>query len=179
MFWGQLVRAQPSDLGTSAWKQSYQIRPDLEQPPENVYPGHLVVARPGALRTSLTLRILESAYRYRSRHIQERHFRMIARGLGGLAAEDFRHLLRLKFPVLTMSIPYRALRDYYKLRRQQLTLPDFEYAVAKAFVRSEFQHCAHGRPVVFVITQILSFAKDIDTKGELAEAGTSKPCVFD
>ena len=179
MFWWQLVEAQPSDLGASAWKQSYQIHPDVGQPPKELYPGHLVIARPGALRTSLTIRILEAAYRYRSLNIHKRHFRMIARVLGRLAAEDFRHLFLFKFPALTVSIPYHGLRAYYKLRRQQLTLPDFEYAVAKAFLRSEFHHCARGRPVVFAITQIQSFAKDIDTKAELAEASASMPCISD
>jgi hypothetical protein len=179
MFWWQLVEAQPSDLGASGWKQSYQICSDVGQPPKDLYPGHLVIARPGALRTSLTIRILETAYRYRSRDIHKRHFRMISRILGRLAAEDFRHLLLFKFPALTVSIPYYGLRAYNKLRCQQLTLPDFEYALGKAFLRSEFRHCARGRPVVVAITQIPSFAKDIDTKAELAEAGVSKPCISD
>ena len=170
MFWWQLVEAKPEDLGISAWKQLYQIRPGFGQLPKNLYPGHLVIARPSALRIGLTNRILELMYRYRNREIHKRQFRMITRSLRTLVAEDLHDLFSLKLPVLTVSIPYYGLRAYYRLRHRTLTLPDFESAVAKAFVRREFHHFAHGRPVVFAITQILSFAKDIDTKAELAEA---------
>ncbi|NIO10258.1 MAG: hypothetical protein GTO40_20540 [Deltaproteobacteria bacterium] len=48
-------------------------------------------------------------------------------------------------------------------------MPEVESAVAMAFVRSDFRRATLGRPVVFTITPILSFAKDIDTKAELAE----------
>ncbi|MCZ6681017.1 MAG: hypothetical protein O7E52_27665 [Candidatus Poribacteria bacterium] len=179
MFWWQLVEAQPDDLGASGWKPSYQIRPDGGQPPKNLFPGHLIIARPGALRTSLTSRILELMYRYRSRDIHKRHFPMIGRSLGRLVLEDFRQLFLFKSPVLSVSIPYHVLRACYKLRRQQMTVSDFEYAVGKTFLHREFHHSADGRPVVFSITRIASFAKDIDTKAELAEASEGKPCVSD
>ena len=168
-FWWQMVEAKPEELGTSAWKQPYPIRPDVGQPPKNLYLGPLVIARPSALRIGLVNRILELMYRYRNREIHKRHFRMIARGLGTLVTEDLHALSSLKLPLLTVSIPYYALRGYYRLRYQALTMPDIESAVAKAFVRREFHHAAHSRPVVFAITRILSFAKDIDTKAELAE----------
>jgi hypothetical protein len=118
-------------------------------------------------------------YRYRNRDIRKRPFRMIARGLGSLVVEDFRQLFSSEFPGLTVSIPYGVLRAYYRLRRQQVTLSDFESVVAKCFVRSIFHRRAQGRPVVFAITRILSFAKDIDTQAELAEACVSSPCVSD
>ena len=168
-FWWQMVEAKPEELGTSEWKQPYPIRPDVGQPPKNLYPGHLVIARPSALRIGLANRILELMYRYRNREIHRRHFRMIARGLGTLVTEDLHDLSSLKLPLLTVSIPYYALRNYYRMRYRALTMPDVESAVAKAFVRREFHHAAHNRPVVFAITRILSFAKDIDTKAELAE----------
>ncbi len=179
MFWWQLVEAQPDDLGASGWKPSYQIRPDSGQPPKNLFPGHLIIARPGALRTGLTSRILDLVYRYRSRDIHKRHFPMIGRSLGRLVLEDFRQLFQFKPPVLSVSIPYHVLRAYYKLRRQQMTVSDFEYAIGKTFLHREVHHSADGRPVVFSITRIASFAKDIDTKAELAEAGEGKPCVSD
>ncbi len=179
MFWGQMVEAQPSDLCASAWKPSYRIRPNAGEPPKNLYPGHLFIFRTGALYPQLTLRILELMYRYRNRDIRKRPFRMIARGLGSLVVEDFRQLFSSEFPGLTVSIPYGVLRAYYRLRRQQVTLSDFESVVAKCFVRSIFHRRAQGRPVVFAITRILSFAKDIDTQAELAEACVSSPCVSD
>jgi hypothetical protein len=168
-FWWQMVEAKPEELGTSAWKQPYPIRPDVGQPPKNLYPGHLVVARPSALRIGLANRILELMYRYRNREIHKRHFRIIARGLGTLVTEDLHDVSSLKLPLLTVSLPYYALRDRYRLRHRALTIPDIESAVAMAFLRRESHHAAHNRPVVIAITRILSFAKDIDTKAELAE----------
>lgn len=170
MFWWQMVEAEPEELGASAWKRPYQIRPEVGQPLKNLYPGHLVIGRPNALRIGLTNRILEVMYRYRNREIHKRHIRMIARCLGTLVAEDLHGLSSLKLPLLTASIPYYALSRCYRIRHRTLALPDFESTVAKAFVRREFHHAAHDRPVVFATTRILSFAKDIDTKAELAEA---------
>ena len=94
------------------------------------------------------------------------------RGMGSTRTvlEDFRQLFQFKPPVLSVSIPYHVLRAYYKLRRQQMTVSDFEYAIGKTFLHREVHHSADGRPVVFSITRIASFAKDIDTKAELAEA---------
>lgn len=176
MFWWQMVEARPEELGISAWKQSYQIRPDVGQPPKNLYPGHLVIARLNGLRIGLANRILGLMYRYRARNIHKRHFRMTARALGTLVAEDFHDLLSLKASLLAVSIPYYGISRYYRLRNGALTLPDLESAVAEAFVRREFRHAAHDRPVVFATTRILSFGKDIDTKAELAEV-MRVPCA--
>ena len=70
----------------------------------------------------------------------------------------------------SFSIPFRGLMGYYKFLREQLTLREFEHHVGKTLVRRAFHKSAQGRPVRFTITPILAFAKDIDTKAELAEA---------
>ena len=46
----------------------------------------------------------------------------------------------------------------------------FEEAFTKIFVHRAYHDRASGRPAVFAVTPILSFAKDIDTKAELQEA---------
>ena len=176
MFWWQLVEAQPNELGASAWKQPYRMRPAIGEPTKNLYPGHLVILRPGALRLSLTNRILQLAYHYRTRDMHKRFFWMIARGLGRLIVEDLCDLVRLRVPLLTVSIPYRGLSAYRRLCRQQLTLTDFENHVAKTFLHRECR-ISLGRPVVFATTSLVSFAKDIDTKAELKEAAASAPCI--
>ncbi|NIO10259.1 MAG: hypothetical protein GTO40_20545, partial [Deltaproteobacteria bacterium] len=83
-FWWQMVEAEPASLGAGAWKRPYRIRPEVGEPPKNLYPGHLVIARPSALRIELANRVLELMYRYRNREVRKRHFPMIARGLGTL-----------------------------------------------------------------------------------------------
>ena len=38
-FWGQLIVAEPEQMGASCWKPSYHFLPDVGQPPANMYPG--------------------------------------------------------------------------------------------------------------------------------------------
>jgi len=175
-FWGQLVEAQPDELGASRWKPAYRMLSDDDRRPLNLYPGHLIIARPEALRIRLTNHILHLAYRYRNRDLRWRHVQILARGLGRLLWEDFRQLCLGKLPVLTISIPLHGLRGYHRLRRGVLTPHDFEHGVAKTLLHRRYQAAAGGRPVVFAITRLLSFAKDIDTVAELAEHGARMIC---
>ena len=64
-FWWQLVDANPESLTAGSWKQSYQLRPDEGQPLMNLYPGHLVIVRVGALRMRVVNSILQISYWYR------------------------------------------------------------------------------------------------------------------
>ncbi len=141
----------------------------------NVYPGHLVVARPAALRIRLTNHLLKVAYRFRNRDMRWRHVQIIGHGLGRLLWEDIRQFFGGSLPFLTFSIPYHGLRAYYLWRHGKMALGDFEHAIGRAFLHRRFQGANGGRPVVFARTRILSFAKDIDTVAELAElsAGAS------
>lgn len=169
MLWWELVESDPAELGASAWKPSYPIRPEPGQPVKNLYPGHLVILRPNSLRAWLVTHVLHMAYRYRNWNARTRHVRMVLHGLRRLVAHDVRNLLVLKAPVLSVSVPYVGMRTYRKLRRGVLTLREFERSVARTLLHREFQGAANGRPVVFSIARILSFAKDIDTQAELAE----------
>ena len=167
----QLVDAEPESLNASSWKQSYQLRPDQGQALMNLYPGHLVVIRVGALRMRVINSILQIAYWYRNRDLRTRHVQVAAESFRRLLAEDLRSLTSLRLPLFSISIPFRGLLAYYKMVRKQLTLRDFEDLVSKTMVRRAFHNSAQGRPVRFTVTPIMSFAKDIDTKAELAEAG--------
>lgn len=169
VFWGELVAAQPEQMGASAWKPGYLLPPDDGLPLENFYPGHLVIIRPAALRIRLTNYLLQLAYRYRNRDLRHRRWRMFVRGLGRLALQDCRNLLSLQLPILSIAIPYYCFRAYRRFRKGELSVPDFARHVAKVFVHRSFHRQINPPPVVFSQTSILSLAKDIDTKSELAE----------
>ena len=108
--------------------------------------------------------------RYRNRDLRQRYVRMVARSLWQLLQEDVRNLFTFQLPILTVSIPYHALAAFFRYRRGKATVGDFERAVAKGFLHRRHLHDAHGRPVVFSLSPIRSFAKDIDTIDEFAEA---------
>ncbi len=170
VFWGQLIEARPDQMGASAWKPSYGFRAASDQPPLNLYPGHLVIVRPQALRFELTIRLLQLVYAHRNQKLQKRVFGVLMRSLGILAAADLRNLRSCQMPVLTFTVPYSCLRAYGKYRRRRATIADFEAALATSFVHRRFRHQASNRPVIFSLTRMVSFAKDIDTKAELDEA---------
>lgn len=177
-FWGQMVEARREMLGASAWKPAYRFVRDGGGE-LNLYPGHLVIARPAALRIRLTNQLLQLAYRYRNRDLRRRPWRMVGSSLGRLLWADLLRLFTGRLPILTISIPYHGLKGYYQFRRGQLTPREFEHRLAKTFLHRNFHRAAHGRPVVFAITPILSFAKDIDTVAELAEASRQTPAARD
>jgi len=175
MFWWQMVRATPAQLAASHWKPAYAIRPSAAAAPVSLYPGHLVILRPQSLRVGLASSLLELAYRYRNRDIRRRYIPLVLRSLSRLLAEDVRNLFRLQLPILTISLPCRGLWGYYLLRREKLTIAQFENNLARLMLHRQYHHAADGRPVVVSISRVLSLAKDIDTHGELAEAITAGP----
>jgi hypothetical protein len=175
MFWWQMVQATPEELGASHWKPAYHIRPTAEAAPLSLYPGHLVIFRPQSLRAGLASSMLELAYRYRNRDIRRRYIPLVLRSLSRLLAEDIRNLFRLQLPILTISLPVRGLWGYYRLRHERLTIGQVENNIARLMLHRQFHHAAGDRPVVVVVSRVLSLAKDIDTQAELAEAITAGP----
>ncbi|NIP86069.1 MAG: hypothetical protein GTO03_11080 [Planctomycetales bacterium] len=175
MFWWQMVQATPAELGASHWKPVYPIRPTAEQQPLTLYPGHLVIFRPQALRVGLASSMLELAYRYRNRDIRRRYLPLVFRSLFRLLAEDLRNLGRLQLPILTIALPVRGLWGYYCLRRQRLTIRQVETNISQLLLHRHYHHAADGRPVVVSVNRVLSLAKDIDTQAELAEAVAAGP----
>jgi hypothetical protein len=162
MFWWQMVEGRPAAMGAGAWKPSYRLPPNSGQPPLSLYPGHLVIARACALRFPLLNRLLELAYRYRNRVLENRYIGMTCGAMGTLMAQDLRNLARLQVPVLTFQLPYLGLRGFSRYRRGTATLRDVENFLAKTCLHRRFHGAAGGRPVVISISAMLSFAKDID-----------------
>lgn len=169
VFWGELVAAHPQQMGASAWKPGYLLRPDAGLPLQPFYPGHLVILRPAALRMRLTNHLLQLAYRYRNRALPHRRWRMFVRGLGRLVLQDGINLMSLQLPILSVTIPFYCLRAYRRLRNKELSVPDFAEHVARVFVHRSYHRQSNPPPVVFSQTSILSLAKDIDTQAELTE----------
>lgn len=167
--WGQLVESAPEAMGSSAWKPSYGFRTHRDAPPGNLYPGHLLVMRPAAVRLRLMNHLLQLAYRHRNLRIDRRPLPMLVRGLGQLIRADAGNLRRWQFPLLTVSIPWHCLSAFLKFRRRRLTVEEFSHAVMKVFLHRDF-HAWNPPAVVFSTTGIRSFAKDIDTTDELKEA---------
>lgn len=166
-FWWQIVAAEPTALGASAWKPRYAIRPEAGAPPQTVYPGHLVILRPEAVRFELINQLLVAAYRYRNWPLRDRLLPILLRGLGLLINQDLRNLGRLQWPTLTASMPWHLLRAYRGVRKATLTLPDFERHLARTVLHRRY--CNTARPFVITRTHHAAFAKDIDTRAELEE----------
>lgn len=168
--WWQLVAAEPAELGASSWKPRYRIAPSRGAVPLNLYPGHLLVIRPAALRLDAFNRFLTLAYRYRNRGLYERAIRMTCRAIATMAAEDLRTLASFHLSGRTLSVPYLVFRVVRKFRAGKLTIRQLETAVSKLLIDPLFHRQVRKRSVVFSVTRIKSFAKDIDTRAELEEA---------
>jgi len=166
--WGQLVAEEPTAMGASSWKPAYQFRPNDNSIPRTMYPGHLLIARPAAVRIRLMNHLLQLAYRHRNLRLLSRPVPMIAKGIGRLMLEDSRNLLRGQLPILSVSIPWHCLAAFFQFQRGRLSVPSFSRSIMKVFLHRDFHH-GEFPPVVFSTTSILSFAKDIDTEDELAE----------
>lgn len=168
-FWWQIVAAEPDDLGASAWKLRYALRVAQGDPPQTVYPGHLVILRPGSVRFELINDVLVAAYRYRNWPLRDRFLPILRRGLGPLIKQDLLNLRRFQLPLLTVSMPWHLLRAYRGIRRATLTLPDFEQHLARTVLHRRYLNTL--RPFVITLTHHVAFAKDIDTSAELEELG--------
>ena len=112
--------------------------------------------------------LLQLAYRHRNLSLLRRPLPMMAKGIGRLVTEDCRNLLRGQLPVLAVSIPWQCLAGFLRFQRRRLSVPEFSRRVSKILIHRDFHH-RDPPSVVFSITSICSFAKDIDTTDELAE----------
>ncbi|MCA9217249.1 MAG: hypothetical protein KDB27_29470 [Planctomycetales bacterium] len=176
VFWWQMVESQPEDMGASSWKPTYHMPLQQGDSPRTLYPGHVVIVRPSALRFQLINRLLELAYKYRNRPLNKRHIGITLGAIRALITQDLMNLREFQLPVLTFVLPYVGLRDFFKYRNGTATLRDHEYFLAKTFLHRRFHHVANNRPFVIAATTLRSFAKDIDTKAELEEV-ESTLCV--
>jgi hypothetical protein len=179
VFWGQLIEAQPAQMGASRWKPYYTFANGDGAAARNLYPGHLVIMRAAALNIEVAITLVRLAYLYRNRPLLRRVPGMLAHGMATLARHDLRHLCRLHWSAAALNVPWQCLTSYARYRRGQFKVGDFERAFAKAFVRRAYRQAAAGRPVRFVISGTLSLAKDLDTRAEFAEVVGALSCDSD
>jgi len=170
LFWWQMIQADPSELGASVWKPSYRFRLAADGPLANLYPGHFAVLQPAAIRMELAAGLLKLAYRYRNVALHKRVFPLLWGALMRLMVEDLRNLRRLHAPVLSGTLPCRAMRIYTRFRKGEATLTELEQGFASLLLHRSARQAAADRAVVISVTRMLSFAKDIDTQEELREA---------
>ena len=164
-----MIDAAPDVMGASAWKAAYHLRTPEHHEGRALYPGHLVVARPSALRFRLLNQLLGSAYRHRNELIHRRVLPMILDATAALVSEDVRGLLGGRLPLLTLTMPFRALGCYRRFRQGRMHLNEFEAEFARLVVHRAFR-CRSERPVAISISSIASLAKDVDSVAELEEA---------
>ena len=165
--WWQLIAAEPAEMGASSWKPSYLIRPARDEPPLNLYPGHLLILRSGAVRLDWFNRFLMLAYRFRNRSVYERTVRITLRVLGLWLADDIRRVASLRWPGRVVAAPYGIFRTYFRYSRGSLTVPELAAELARQIMVPDGTPPAHS--AAMVVTRIRSFAKDIDTRQELEE----------
>lgn len=179
VFWGEFIEAQPARMGASEWKPFYSFTDPDGGGLRNVYPGHLMILRAAALNVDITIALARLAYLYRNRPLLRRLPGMMAHGVAMLARYDFTQWLRGRWSASACSVPWECLRAYGQYRGRRLGLREFEQAFTRTFVRKSYRHAAAGRPARFVVSPILSFAKDLDTKAEFAEVVRSLSCDSD
>lgn len=166
--WWQLIAAEPAEMGVSGWKPSYRIRLSPEGPLLNLYPGHLLILRAGAVRLDWFNLFLMLAYRYRNRSVYERMIRITLRALGLWLADDLGRIASFQWPGRILAAPCGIFRAYCKYCLERLTVPDLAAELTRQImVPGRTRELDH--PVAMVVTRIRSFAKDIDTRTELEE----------
>jgi len=170
-FWMPQCRVpdDPELLGTSAWKPTYAVRPELGDEPVTTLPGHLVVVDPSAPRLEIASRILDHAYRTRNRPIGERRSVMLRRVFSTLLAEDLRRLVRFRPPLVTWEATVNGLAIATELKSHDAGQRELEDRLRKLFVRRAHRKRYPERRGRIPILDVLSLARDIDTEEEAAE----------
>lgn len=166
--WWQMVAAEPEEMGVSSWKPSYRLRLSPDEPLLNLYPGHLLILRPCAVRLDWFNRFLMLAYRYRNRSVYERVVRITLRAMGLWLADDFRRAASFQWPGRAVAAPWGIFRTYRKYCLQRLTVPELADELGRQVMTPD-RLPGVEHPVAMAVTRIRSFAKDIDTQQELAE----------
>ena len=161
--------AADQDLGSSSWKPKYFFRPRAGLDLEPFLPGHLGIAWPSRLRTGLLLRLLHLAYRHRNRGYSSRKRTIVLSILGTLIRRDLWNLARLEPPTLTYSVLRHGLGTFARWRRGEIDLAGLELGLAKIVVRRRHFRREGPESVRIATSRHISFAKDLDTREELAE----------
>lgn len=163
----------PEELGTSAWKPRYRMRPDAHSEPCTILPGHLVIVDPDALRLGLVFRLLALSYRTRNWPVQERGLTILRGVLGHALREDFRHLRALRLPELTAALLADGVAVAMGLKSGTMTRERLTRAARRVVVNYSHRRRYPERRIHMPILgrDALSLARDIDTEEEAREAG--------
>ncbi len=168
-FWYPLVLAREEDLGESAWKPKYRLRPEVGEPARVVLPCHLIVMQPGVFRLGLVYKVLDLLYRSRNRPVLYRLAYGLSRMAGYFVSRDFRHLMALRPPVVTLPIMFQGTRLALRLRRGAMTTQELADRIRAILVRWRHRKDNPDRRGRIPLVDALSFAKDIDTFEEAEE----------
>jgi hypothetical protein len=163
-----LIRAEER-LGSSSWKPRYGVKPSPDQAPVPYLPGHLGLMRPSMLRMRFVYRLLSLLYHERNRDYDARQRAIVWRVVATLLAGDLRNLLRLQAPTLTYLILRHGLGTVLRWRRGDLDLEGLARGLAGVGVRRRHFRRWGASCVAVVTSDLLSFARDIDTREELEE----------
>lgn len=168
--WFPLVRLsdeRPAS-GPFAWKPTYTLR-ERGGGPVQVWPGHLGIVDPGALRVPFLLRLLDAAYRTRNLPVRSRQVRMSGYLLGMLLARDLRRLVTFRAPTRTWHALRGGLRVARGVRAGTLTVAELERTVASLVLHDDDRKRLGARAVRTVVVDALSLAEDVDTEEEVAQ----------
>ena len=169
-FWSVQCRADnPAELGTSAWKPKYHIRPEGEVASVPTVPGHLVAADLRIFRMELLYDIFELAYRTRNQPIAPRRLRMVRGALLMLLGADLKRLVRLRRPGILWDMLFNCLVLIRKLVGKGCPQAEMEDRLRRMWVRWAHRRKHPERRGRVLITRGLSFGRDIDTEDEARE----------
>ena len=121
-------------------------------------------------------RLLELAYRYRNRVLEQALSRHDMRRAWDTDGTGPVQPGQAAVPVLTVQVPYLGLRGFFRYRRGKASLQRrgaFPGQVPSC--TADFTGRPAADPVVISISSLLSFAKDIDTQAELDELDIAGP----
>lgn len=166
-FWVPLIEIPP-DLGASAWKPKYGIKPEPGEPARLYLPGHVGVLNLRALRTGFICKMIALIYRLRNRELEHRRKVIFGLVVGDLLGQDLLNIFRLRLPTMTWTVLKTGWRLYSRLRKRQLSLADMENALTELLVRGNRRRRGAVR---FSPCNLVSLARDLDTVGEVGEHG--------
>ncbi len=166
-FWVPLVEIPP-DLGASAWKPKYGIKPGPDEPARLYRPGHLGVLDLRAVRTGFLCKMIALIYRLRNRELERRRKIIFGLVVGDLLGQDLLNMFRLRLPTMTWTALKRGWRLYSRLRQGRLSLAELEDALTELLIRGDRRRRGAVR---FTPCDLESLARDLDTVGEVAEHG--------
>ena len=159
-------------LGESAWKPKYRIRPSHSDGTVGealaVLPGHLLVADLRGVRLELMYRMLELFYRTRNQPIWRRRRTTVTGLLSTMLWYDLRNLVHLRAPTTTFSMLYHGLSLAAKLK-SGLVQREAEDRIRQIFFTRYHRRRFPDHRGRIALLDLLSLAKDIDTVEEARE----------